>query len=202
MHLMGAGTLNVTGNCRHAIACDDYITIDDNLTLNVKSSTGSGIKVNDGLWINNGNIDIEVTADAARGIKSDSVVVINGGKTTITTSGDCVYDKEEDDFSSAACIKCDHDFTMTGGTLTMTSSGDGGKGINCETKVMFSGGTLTAVTTGDNEDGKPKAVKAMTGIFVSGGSFSAKVSMSWACDSGYGDDTTSDAERLDQCVTV
>ena len=202
MHLMGAGTLNVTGNCRHAIACDDYITIDDNLTLSVKSSTGSGIKVNDGLWINNGNIDIKVTADAARGIKSDSVVVINGGNTTITTSGDCVYDKEEDDFSSAACIKCDRDFTMTGGTLTMTSSGDGGKGINSETKVVFSGGTLTAITTGDNEDGKPKAIKAMTGIFVSGGSFTAKVSKSWACDSGYGDDTTSDAERLDHCVTV
>ena len=202
IYLMGSGTLNVTGNCRHAIASDDYIIVDGNITLNVKSSTGSGIKVNDGLWINNGNIDINVTADAARGIKSDSVVVINGGNTTITTSGDCVYDKEEDDFSSAACIKCERDFTMTSGTLTMTSSGDGGKGINCGTKVAFSGGTLTAVTTGDNEDGKPKAIKAMTGIIVSGGSFSAKVSKSWACDSGYGDDTTSDSDRLDHCVTV
>ena len=202
IYLLGNGTLNVTGNCRHAIASDDYIIIDDNISLNVKSPTGSGIKVNDGLWINSGNIDIKVTADAARGIKSDSVVVITGGTTTITTSGDCVYDKEEADYSSAACIKCDRDFTMTGGTLTMTSSGDGGKGINCATKVEFSGGTLSAVTTGDNEDGKPKAVKAMTGIILKGGSFSAKVSKSWACDSGYGDDTTSDADRLDHCVTV
>ena len=202
IYLMGNGTLNVTGNCRHAIASDDYIIIDGNITLNVKSTTGTGIKVNDGLWINSGKIDINVTADAARGIKSDSVVVITGGNTTITTSGDCVYDKEEDDYSSAACIKCDRDFTMSAGTLTMSSSGDGGKCINTSGKVEFSGGTLTATTTGDNEDGKPKAIKAMTGIFVSGGSFSAKVSKSWACDSGYGDDTTSDSDRLDHCVTI
>ena len=202
IYLMGNGTLNVTGNCRHAIASDDYIIVDGNITLNVKSSTGTGIKVNDGLWINSGKIDINVTADAARGIKSDSVVVITGGSTTITTSGDCVYDKEEDDYSSAACIKCDRDFTMSNGTLTMTSSGDGGKCINTSGKVEFSGGTLTATTTGDNEDGKPKAIKAMTGILVSGGSFAAKVSKSWACDSGYGDDSTSDSDRLDHCVTI
>ena len=202
IYLMGSGTLNVTGNCRHAIASDDYIIVDGNITLNVKSTTGTGIKVNDGLWINSGKIDINVTADAARGIKSDSVVVITGGNTTITTSGDCVYDKEEDDYSSAACIKCDRDFTMSAGTLTMSSSGDGGKCINTSGKVEFSGGTLTATTTGDNEDGKPKAIKAMTGILVSGGSFSAKVSKSWACDSGYGDDTTSDSDRLDHCVTI
>ncbi len=198
----GTGTLNVTGNCKHAIACDDFITIDDALTLNVSSPTGSGIKVNDGLWINNGTIDISVTADAARGIRCDSVVVINGGTTTITTSGDCVYDSEAADYSSAACIKCDHPFTMTGGSLTMTSSGDGGKGINCSSDIILRGGTLVATTTGGNDNGKPKAIKSDTGIIVSGGSFRATVDKSWACDNGYGDDTTSDAEKLANCITV
>jgi len=202
MMLLGTGTLTVTGNCKHAIACDDYIIIDENVTLHASSSTGNGIKVNDGLWINNGTLDISVTADAARGIKCDSVVVITGGTTTITTSGDCVYDSEVDDYSSAACIKCDYDFTMSGGTLTMTSSGDGGKGINCGTSVAFSGGTLSAITTGGNDEGKPKAIKATTGITVSGGSFYAQVKKSWACDSGYGDDSTSDDEMLANCVTV
>ena len=202
MIILGTGTLSVTGNCKHAIACDDYIIIDENVTLHASSSTGNGIKVNDGLWINNGTLDISVTADAARGIKCDSVVVITGGNTTITTSGDCIYDSSEQDYSSAACIKCDYDFTMSGGTLTMTSSGDGGKGINSSAGVIFSGGTLSAITTGGNDEGKPKAIKATTGITVSGGSFYAKVSKSWACDSGYGTDSTSDAEMLANCVTV
>ena len=202
MIILGTGSLSVTGNCKHAIACDDYIIIDENVTLHATSTTDNGIKVNDGLWINNGTLDISVTAKAARGIKCDSVVVITGGTTTITTSGDCLYDDDADEYSSAACIKCDYDFTMSGGTLTMTSSGDGGKGINSSASVIFSGGTLKAVTTGDNENGKPKAIKADKGITVSGGSFYAKVSKSWACDSGYGDDNTSDDEKLANCVTV
>ena len=192
MIFLGTGSLTVMGNCKHAIACDDYIIIDENVTLHTTSTTGNGIKVNDGLWINNGTIDISVTADAARGIKSDSVVVVTGGTTTIATSGDCVYDDDADEYSSAACIKCDYDFTMSGGMLTMTSSGDGGKGINSSAKVVFSGGTLSAVTSGDNENGKPKAIKATTGIIVSGGSFTAKVDKSWACDNGSDSDTPED----------
>ena len=78
VYMKGTGKLAITGNCKHGLASDDYIVIDDNVTLNVNSSAGNGIKVNDGLWINNGNIGISVTADAARGIKCDSVVVISG----------------------------------------------------------------------------------------------------------------------------
>ena len=202
IYLSGTGTLNITGNSKHAFACDDYIVINDNVTLNVNSTSGNGIKVNDGLWINNGTIDISVTADAARGIKCDSVVVISGGTTTITTEGDCVYDETEADYSSAACIKCDYPLTMTGGTLTMTSSGDGGKGINCAADIVFSGGTLVATTTGSNDEGKPKAIKSDTSIIVSGGSFTATVKKSWACDNGYEDNTLSDAELALKRITV
>lgn len=184
VYVKGTGKLAITGNCKHGFASDDYIVIDDNVTLNVYSSAGNGIKVNDGLWINNGNIGISVTADAARGIKCDSVVVISGGSTTINTSGDCVYDTEVQDYSSAACIKCESQFTMTAGTLKLISSGDGGKGINCAADVVFSGGELIAKTTGSNDNGKPKAIKSDTGIIVSGGSFSAYVNKSWACDNG------------------
>ena len=184
VYVKGTGKLAITGNCKHGFASDDYIVIDDNVTLNVYSSAGNGIKVNDGLWINNGNIGISVTADAARGIRCDSVVVISGGSTTISTSGDCVYDTDAQDYSSAACIKCDDQFTMTAGTLKLISSGDGGKGINCAADVVFSGGELIAKTTGSNDNGKPKAIKSDTGIIVSGGSFSAYVNKSWACDNG------------------
>ena len=190
-YFCGTGALSVTGSTYHAIAVDDFIVI-DGAAITASSSTGNGIKVNDGFWMNSGTLDISVTGDACRGIKCDSVVVITGGTTTITTSGDCVYDTEEADYSSAACIKCDYDFSMSGGTLTVTSSGDGGKGINCAANVLFSGGTLKAVTTGSNDDAKPKAVKGDTGIIISGGSFTATVNKSWACDNGTDSDTPED----------
>ena len=184
--LLGQGTLNVTGNSKNAIASDDYIIIDDPVTLTVRTETGSGIKVNDGLWINDGTLDIKVTGDGGRGIKCDSTVVITGGQTKISTTGDCLIETVDGvrDTTSAACVKCDYQLLMTGGTLTMTSSGDGGKGINCAKDVVVTGGTLSAITTGDNDEGKPKAVKGDGGITVSGGSFTAKVNKSWACDNG------------------
>ena len=190
IYFSGTGTLTVTGNCKHAIACDDYIVLDE-ATISATTSTGHGIKVNDGIWINSGTIDISVSSEAGRGIKCDSVVVITGGDITISTTGDDVYDTDEADYSSAACIKCDYPFTMTGGTLTMTSSGDGGKGLNCDGAVTVSGGTFSAITTGGNDNSKPKAVKG-DGITVSGGTFYAKVNKSWACDNGVDSDTPAD----------
>ena len=58
-----------------------------------------------------------------------------------------------------------------------------GKSLYVEV-VGGTGGTLSAVTTGSNDYGKPKAVKGDAGITLSGGSFYAKVSKSWACDNG------------------
>lgn len=192
----GKGALTVTGNCKNAIASDDYIVVDGEPSITACSSTGHGIKVNDGLWINGGTLKIDVTGDAARGIKSDTEVVIAGGDITINTTGDCVYDEVESDYSSAACIKCEAGFTMTGGKLTMTSSGDGGKGVNCADVVTIKGGTFSAITTGSGDDGKPKAVKGDKGIVLSGGSFYAKVDKSWACDNG------TDSEVASERVTV
>ena len=151
IYLLGSGTLTVTGNTKNAIASDDYIVVADNVVLNVSSTTGHGIKVNDGLWINAGTIGISVTADAARGIKSDSVVVVTGGNTTISTSGNCVYDSDEADYSSAACIKCDNDFTMTGGTIMENTASEYGGGIYNTAMLIISNGTLsenTAIANG------------------------------------------------------
>ncbi len=201
----GSGTLSITGNYKHAIASDDYIVVESDIILNATSTAGHGIKVNDGIWINGGTLDISTTADGGRGIKCDSVTVISGGDITINTSGDCLIETDEEtavvDTTSAACIKSEYAFTMTGGTLTLTSTGDGGKGINCDAEITFSGGTLTAVTTGSNEVAKPKAVKG-EGITVSGGSFYAKVSKSWACDNGTDSDTPADHLTIEGTPTT
>ena len=191
IYFSGSGTLNVVGSTQNAIACDDYIVVDE-ASITATSSTGHGIKVNDGFWMNSGTLTVDVTGDGCKGISNDSITVISGGTMAITTSGDCVYDAEAADYSSAACIKSDYQFKMTGGMVTLVSSGDGGKGINCDEDVVFSGGTLTVTTTGSNDDAKPKGVKGDTGITVSGGSFTVNVKKSWACDNGTDSDTPAD----------
>lgn len=187
-YFSGAGTLNVYGNCKNAIASDDYITIEGDIIINaVTSDTGTnGIKANDGMYINGGTLNVNVASDGGRGIRCDSYVTITGGNITITTKGDCLIEKVNGvaDTTSAAGIKCDSLFSMSAGVLTITSSGDGGKGIRCDQNVEFSGGTLVVKTTGSNDDSKPKGIKSDTGIIVSGGSFSVSVNKSWACDNG------------------
>ena len=170
IYFLGTGSLTVNGAAKNAIASDDYIVI------------------------NGGNINVNVTSDGGRGIKVNDGITINGGQTTITTTGDCKIEEAGGvrDTTSAAGIKSDSTFVMNAGTLVITSSGDGGKGINCSGNVLFKGGTLNITTTGSNDVGKPKGVKSDTGIIVSGGSFTVKVSKSWACDNGTDSETPAD----------
>ncbi|MBQ8126770.1 MAG: carbohydrate-binding domain-containing protein [Prevotella sp.] len=195
IYFSGSGTLNVTANSKNAIASDDFIAIGDTLasaandfTINTTSSASAsnGVKANDGVFVYGGTLTVSVAADGARGIRSDARVDITGGTIDITTTGDCLIEQVDGvaDTTSCACIKSDSLFTMSGGTLTMLSTGDGGKGIRCDEDIRFSGGTLVATTTGSNDISKPKALKSDTGIIVSGGSFKAEVSKSWACDNG------------------
>ncbi len=155
----GSGTLNIVGNCKNAIASDDYVSILDNIVLNITASaTGrNGIKTNDGIYV-------------------------YGGTTTISTAGDCVYDESTLDYSSVACLKTDSVFVMKGGTVTATSTGDGGKGVSCDNDVTIAGGTLTVTTTGTNINSKPKGIKSDTSITMSGGTLSVDVEKSWALD--------------------
>lgn len=190
IYFLGTGLLTVTGNYKNAIASDDYITIEDGARLVLKANGTNGLKANDGIFVNGGKLDINVTSDGGRGIRSEARTVIAGGTIDIVTSGDCKIEVVDGirDTTSAAGIKSDSLFVMSAGELTINSSGDGGKGINCSENVELSGGILIANTTGSNDEGKPKAVKSDTGIIVSGGSFTATCKKSWACDNGTDDE--------------
>ena len=195
IYVEGTGALNVNGNGKNGIASDDYVIFrSGTVNVNVAATGSNGVKVNDGFTIEGGTLNIDVKADGARGIRNEARTTIAGGNTTITTSGDCKIETLDGivDTTSCAGIKSDSLFVMTAGTLTITSTGDGGKGINCTENIELSGGTMVVTTTGDNDMSKPKALKSDTGIIVSGGSLTATVSKSWACDNGTESDEPAD----------
>ena len=195
IYVEGTGALNVNGNGKNGIASDDYVIFrSGTVNVNVAATGSNGVKVNDGFTIEGGILNIDVKADGARGIRNEARTTIAGGNTTITTSGDCKIETLDGivDTTSCAGIKSDSLFVMTAGTLTITSTGDGGKGINCTENIELSGGTMVVTTTGDNDMSKPKALKSDTGIIVSGGSLTATVSKSWACDNGTESDEPAD----------
>ncbi|MBO4871055.1 MAG: carbohydrate-binding domain-containing protein [Muribaculaceae bacterium] len=169
----GTGTLNVNATGGHGFVSDDYIRFRPGCKLNVTSSAGHGIKANDGVFIDGGVLNITITGDGYKGIKSDLDVDVKGGRTTVITSGNSRIVEESletlADTSSCAGIKCEGIMTVSGGTLNMKSTGEGGKGLNTVGDLVITGGNINVVTTGIKGFSSPKGIKSDADINISGG---------------------------------
>ena len=179
----GNGKLSVTGNTNNAIHSADYIVFRKGNNIYANSTANHGIKANDGIFINGGIINVEVSAEAAKGINCESNIIVNGGRTTVITTGGGTYDTEDNEAKGAACIKADSAFTINAGELWLKSTGSGGKGINVDTDANFTGGNVYIVTEGgqyksNNDTSSPKGIKADGNINISGGTI-------WVRTNGY-----------------
>ena len=179
----GSGSLSVTGNTNNGIHSADYIVFRKGNNIYVKSTANHGIKANDGIFINGGILNVEVSAAAAKGINCESHIIVNGGRTTVLTTGDGIYDSDDKEAKGAAGIKADSTFTINGGELRLKSTGSGGKGINVDMEASFNGGSVYVVTTGgqfksNNDTSSPKGIKADGNITINGGRI-------WVRTSGY-----------------
>ena len=179
----GSGSLSVTGNTNNGIHSADYIVFSKGNKVYVKSTANHGIKANDGVFINGGILNVEVSAAAAKGINCESHIIVNGGRTTVLTSGNGVYDTEDKECKGAAGIKADSTLTVNAGELWLKSTGSGGKGINVDMEANFNGGGVYIVTTGgqfksNNDTSSPKGIKVDGNLTISGGTI-------WVRTSGY-----------------
>ena len=170
----GSGSLSVYGRHNNAIHSADYIIFNPGVNIYANSTANHGIKANDGVFINGGILNVEVSAAAAKGINSESDITVNGGRTTVITTGNGVWDTEDKEAKGAACLKSDLAFTINGGELWLRSTGSGGKGIKADTEGHFNGGSTYVITTGsqfrsNNDTASPKGVKTDGNVTVSGG---------------------------------
>lgn len=186
-------TINVTGASGRGIGVDGTFTLAESSTgtLTITNSgaltssgstyfaTAKGIKAGV-VAINGGTIDITMSGQASKGIKSDSDdgsgnMTITGGTVTITNSGAGGYDGVEKDAKGAGCLKADKNMEISGGTLTLKATGTGGKCIKTDGTLTVSDGSISATTTGSTYSysssvtAQPKAIKADGALTVSGG---------------------------------
>jgi hypothetical protein len=161
----GSGQLTVNGNYNNAIHSADYIVFDKGNNIYAKSTANHGVKANDGIYINGGILNVEVSAAAAKGINSESDIQVNGGRTTVIATGGGAY--EDGEAKGAAAVKCDSVFTQNGGELYLKATANGGKGLKADWEAYINGGKLRVVTTGGvyssgNDTASPKGVKVGT----------------------------------------
>ena len=164
----GTGTLDVYGNYNNAIHSADYIVLRKGINVYAKSVANHGIKANDGVIINGGIVNVEVSAAAAKGINSEQNITINGGRTTVIATGNGTY--EDNEAKGAAAIKCDSTFTMNGGEVYAKATGSGGKGVDADWEAYITGGQLYAVTTGGTYTyNRDDAINAAGNLYLQGG---------------------------------
>ncbi len=132
------GSLTITGNKKHALACNEY--------MEVKKTVGT----------------ITITSSVADAINVTQYFQMNGGTINIQSCGD---DGIQVDAEDTAIAEEDGHVLIKGGTLTINASAAGTKCIKAEGSVDIQGGTLTLKHTGipvwDAEDSK---IKEPTGI--------------------------------------
>ncbi len=194
----GNGSLTINANYKHAICSDDYLFMHAGPHITVASapkdaihtnekvvvaggyltitSTGDAIECEEGsIDIRSGLLKLEATGTASKVLKSAAHISITGGQVVLLASGDAEYDSDENDISSAACLKCDSNVVISDAQIAMKATGLAGKGVNTDGTFTMKSGTLKVLTTGsqyvvsDDVDSSPKAIKAQGDLTISGG---------------------------------
>jgi len=144
---MASGTIHISGTGDDGIQCD----IDDTETYpNGTGETTDHEEEDSGnIYLEGGTINVSVTADAVKCIKSEGDMRISGTTIVASTSGSGVWDSDKVKTKAASCLSADGNMTISGGTLTLTSTGAGGKGINVDGNFTATGGTTTINTSGN-----------------------------------------------------
>ncbi|MCR5151569.1 MAG: carbohydrate-binding domain-containing protein [Prevotella sp.] len=132
---MNGGTVTVTGVADDGVQVS-YETDDDDNILEDEENTGL-------ITIGGGTLDITVTGDGCKGLKTEGSVAISGGKINITQTGSLV--EKKGDLVYPTSIKSDADITITGGEITINNTADGGKGISADGNITIDESKATVV---------------------------------------------------------
>ena len=174
----GSGTLNVTGNCKHALASDDYIRLCDGTgTINLAANVSDGMHTNDGILIDDGTLTVTAKDE---GLRSDSgAIVITGGtirvvsqtegiesKSTISISGGFVYSQAADD-----AINSGGDLTVSGGYVMAYSTGN--DGLDANGNCYIKGGVVYAIGAREPEVAIDANSEDRKQLYVEGGTIVA-----------------------------
>ncbi len=177
------GTITVLSSKKDAFNVNQYFLMKGG-TVSASNVGDDGIQVsktdddtdelNGQVIIKGGKLTLDITAEAAKGIKCEDSLSVSGGDIYITTSGSGTYDSDDADVKGSACMKADATITVSGGTLTLKSTGAGGKGMSADGDINISGGTVNVTTTGqqyvyNSLDTSSKGIKADGNVNISGG---------------------------------
>ncbi len=146
LEIKGKGTLNITGNARHALCAKEYLRIKPSAgTINILKAANDGVHCGRG--------------DKTR--PEDCQFIMNGGILNIANcSKDCI---DTDDYGTAI---------LTGGTIKMEVAQQDGNGLKTDSILYMTGGDIVVNVTGDLSRG----IRYNYDAFLDGGTISGTIS--------------------------
>lgn len=135
LEIKGSGTLNITGNYKHAICSDDDVSIENGI-INVKSAVKDGINANGSIKVKGGTLNINATSDALQNGDQKGITIEDG---TLTLSAG------EQGIRSKTGVKVPGGITINGGTINITKAKEG---IAAEL-ITVNGGTTSIIASDD-----------------------------------------------------
>lgn len=171
--LMNGGTVTVRGQQGDGIQTE-ILTLDDDITPNPDK------EFNGQIFIKGGSINVTVTGETRKGIKSDDKMTITGGTLEITASGNGskgisvgkhllineddaatliqiratggVYEDEDEEETKCMGIKVSKNMAITKGTIKISSTGSKSRGIKVDGQY-YKGSDATVISS-QNKFGK------------------------------------------------
>lgn len=152
-------TINVVSFVKDGLNCNQYFLMESG-ELNIRGVGDDGVQVSykddadrdaedtGSITISGGKITVDVTADAAKGLKCEGPMNINSGNIIVAVAGQGVWDSEKLKTKASACLASDEDVIINDATLNLTATGGGGKGINLDGKLTINDGSITILTSG------------------------------------------------------
>ena len=155
----GGGNLQVTGNAKHGILVDGDLTVNDGDiqivdtdsdgihvngalywnagSLTIESAGSDGLDVSGDILIQDGEFEINTTAESQRGIKVSGIFNMTDGHLTLSSTG-----------NDGKALKCDSTLILGGGVVEVNVSGEGSNGISSDTHVSIEGAAdITVIST-------------------------------------------------------
>lgn len=135
LEVSGGGTLNITGNAKHAIATNEYMQLKKSTgTITITKAASDAIHAEQYFQMNGGTLNIsgmagdgiQAEAKVNKVVENNGEVIIKGGTITIAVAS-----------ADTKGIKSDTHITITGGTFNIEASGAGSKGISCNGNMLI-----------------------------------------------------------------
>ena len=160
----GKGTLNVEGRCKHAIASDQYVRINEGANVNITGSKKDGIHTNDAVLIYGGELNIENVgklcelnpnnkSNKMNGIQCEKgYIVIKGGEIEISSPGYGIY-ANYDDFSKSDIMTEKSFIYIDGGKIDIKTTEAKGHGISAKNHIIIRNGEINITAKGAEAKG-------------------------------------------------